>query len=59
MAQHNCESCPIRAKYDNAPKSLIGKFWRWHIGLCPGWKSYIRSLDDERRQILKERYQLK
>ena len=31
MAQHNCEQCSIRTKYDKAPKSLIGRFWRWHI----------------------------
>lgn len=59
MATHNCENCPIRAKYDKAPKSLIGRFWRWHINFCPGWKGYIQSLDDESRQVLKERYQLK
>jgi hypothetical protein len=59
MAKHNCENCPIRAKYDKAPKSLIGRFWRWHINFCPGWKGYINSLDDENKQILKEKYQLK
>ena len=59
MERHNCENCPIRAKYDNNPKSLIGKFWRWHINFCPGWKSYVNSLDDEDKQSLKEKYQLK
>ncbi len=59
MAQHNCEDCPIRAKYDKAPKSLIGRFWRWHISFCPGWKGYIKSLDEEKKQLMKERYNLK
>lgn len=59
MVQHNCENCSIRAKYDKKPNSLIGRFWRWHISFCPGWKNYINSLDEEKRQILKEKYQLK
>lgn len=59
MAQHNCETCSIRAKYDNNPKSLIGRFWRWHISFCPGWKGYMNSLDEEQKQRLKQRYQLK
>jgi hypothetical protein len=59
MAQHNCENRSIRAKYDNNPKSLIGRFWRWHINFCPGWKGYINSLDEEQKQVLKQKYQLK
>ncbi len=59
MKQHNCETCPIRAKYDENPKSLIGRFWRWHINFCPGWKGYFKSLDDEMRQVLNEKYRLK
>lgn len=59
MAQHNCENCSIRAKYDQKPKSLIGRFWRWHINFCPGWKGYIRSLDENAKQALKDKYQLK
>lgn len=59
MAQHNCENCSIRAKYDNNPKSLIGRFWRWHISFCPGWKGYMNSLDEEQKQRLKRIYQLK
>lgn len=59
MAQHNCENCSIRAKYDKSPKSLLGRFWRWHINFCPGWKGYIMSLDDEKRNLLKEKYRLR
>ena len=59
MAQHNCENCSIRAKYDNNPKSLIGRFWCWHINFCPGWKGYMNSLDEGQRQALKQKYQLK
>lgn len=59
MAQHNCGNCPIRAKYDKDPKSLIGRFWRWHINFCPGWKGYIKSLDEEEKQFLINKYQLK
>lgn len=57
--QHNCETCPMRAKYDKKPKSLLGRFWRWHINFCPGWKGYINSLEEENRLALKEKYNLK
>ena len=59
MAEQNCESCPIRGKYDQSPKSLIGRFWRWHINFCPGWKRYIRSLEKEKRMVLIEKYNLR
>ncbi len=59
METQNCENCPIRAKHDKNPKSLIGRFWRWHIGFCPGWKKYYASLDDEQREALRQKYDLK
>lgn len=59
MADSNCENCKLRAKYDNKPKSLLGRFWRWHIGFCPGWKNYIQSLDSDKRIELKKQYNLK
>lgn len=59
MAQHNCVHCSIRAKYEKNPKSLIGRFWRWHIGFCPGWRGYINSLPEEEQELLKDKYQLK
>jgi hypothetical protein len=50
MAENNnCETCPMRAKYDNNPKSLIGRFWKWHIKFCPGWKAYLQSVSEEKR----------
>jgi len=58
MAQHDCENCSIRAKYDKMPTSLIGRFWRWHIKFCPGWKKYMNSLDDEKKEMIKEKYNL-
>lgn len=59
MKRHNCEKCPIRSKYDRSPRSLIGRFWRWHINYCPGWKGYMKSLDNETRSSLIEKYQIK
>ena len=59
MEKHNCENCTIRAKYDKSPKSLIGRFWRWHINFCPGWKGYMNSLDEEKRILLIKKYNLK
>jgi hypothetical protein len=59
MSLHNCENCSILARYDNNPKSLIGKFWRWHINFYSGWKDYMNSLDDGQKQVLIQKYQLK
>ena len=52
----NCEKCKFRAHYDKGgtrevynivggyqPNSFLGKFWRWHINFCPGWKGYFSS----------------
>lgn len=36
-----CENCKLRAHYDKSPRSLMGRFWRWHINFCPGWKAFI------------------
>lgn len=53
-----CANCKFRAKYDNNPTSLLGRFWRWHIGFCPGWKGYLESLDEEQRAALRLKYNL-
>jgi len=31
---YQCENCKLRAKYDQKPTSLVGRFWRWHINFC-------------------------
>jgi hypothetical protein len=59
MADHNCMNCSFRAKYDNNPKSFLGRIWRWHAGWCPGWKAYMKSLADLERDELIEKYHLK
>ena len=59
MADIKCGECPMRAKYDKKPKSFAGRFWRWHIRFCPGWKLYMKSLSDEERQALVMQYGLK
>jgi len=52
----NCEKCSFRAKYDNNPRSILGRIWKWHIGWCPGWKSYLKSLPEEERRKVIEQY---
>ncbi|MDD2492300.1 MAG: hypothetical protein PHV12_08955, partial [Bacteroidales bacterium] len=54
--ESNCKECPMRAKYDKNPKSFMGRLWRWHINFCPGWKGYFKSLSDEEKQELREKY---
>ncbi|MFC2125062.1 hypothetical protein ACFLU5_09645 [Bacteroidota bacterium] len=56
MADIKCETCAMRAKYDNNPKSFIGRFWKWHIKFCPGWKAYLQSVSDEKRLELFSTY---
>ncbi|MBO5108247.1 MAG: hypothetical protein J6B97_07425 [Bacteroidales bacterium] len=38
METYRCSTCPMRAKHDARPASFVGRFWRWHINFCPGWK---------------------
>lgn len=52
----NCEKCMFRAKYDRNPRSVWGRIWKWHIGWCPGWRSYVESLPDEKRAGVEEKY---
>jgi hypothetical protein len=51
-----CEKCNFRARYDKNPRSILGRIWKWHIGWCPGWKSYIKSLPDEKRKEVTQQY---
>ena len=59
MAESNCATCAFRAKYDNNPKSFLGRIWRWHANWCPDWKSYMNSLSDAERGELAKKYNLK
>lgn len=56
MAEENCASCAWRAKYDNNPKSILGRLWRWHINFCPGWKKYFTSLSQDEKTTLAGQY---
>jgi len=46
----------MRAKYDVKPKSFAGRFWRWHINFCPGWKAYFTSLPRDEQEDLRAKY---
>jgi hypothetical protein len=54
-----CATCPMRAKYDAKPRSIVGRIWRFHINFCPGWKSYMKSLADAERIVIKTKYNLR
>ena len=43
-----CENCPLRKRAEAKPKSLIGRFWYWHIKWCPGWKAYQAYLGEQK-----------
>jgi hypothetical protein len=59
MTESNCGNCAFRAKYDNNPKSFLGRIWRWHASWCPGWKSYVNSLSDAERMEVAKKYNMK
>jgi hypothetical protein len=59
MAETGCENCGLRAKYDQNPRSFLGRLWRFHTSWCPGWKKYMKSLPDERRIEIARRYGMK
>lgn len=54
--KQNCSQCPLRRRYDSNPRSLLGRFWRWHIDYCPGWKAYFTSLSEEDQAQLRAKY---
>lgn len=56
MNNYKCANCSLRAKYEQNPKSLIGRFWRWHINFCPGWKGYFNSLTTQEKEELRTKY---
>lgn len=58
MAEIKCAKCKLRAQYDKDPRSFVGRFWKWHIRFCPGWKNYIKSLEKNEREAVKTRYHL-
>ncbi len=58
MAEHSCENCKLRARYDQNPRSLLGRVWRWHANFCPGLRGYLRLLPEDKRAEFIERYRL-
>jgi len=40
----SCATCAMRKRAEEKPKSLIGRFWHWHIKWCPGWKAYQEAV---------------
>ena len=58
MTISNCENCSLRSRYDKNPQSLLGKLWRFHIRFCPGWKSYMKSLPEDKKSEIRDRYGL-
>ena len=42
-----CETCPMRKKAEDNPKTFMARFWRWHTKWCPGWKAYQAHLSGQ------------
>jgi hypothetical protein len=56
MSESGCATCSFRAKSDEKPTSFLGRIWRWHANFCPGWKSYVKSLPDDEKKAIVEKY---
>ena len=52
----SCETCRFKENFDKNPRSILGRIWKWHIGWCPGWKAYVDSLPDDKREEMKQKY---
>ena len=38
--QTGCATClKMQERYQQNPRSLMLKLWKWHTGWCPGWKA--------------------
>jgi hypothetical protein len=58
MAESKCNQCSWRAKFDDKPKSFLGRLWRWHINWCPGWKAFMKSLPEDKQSELRANYKI-
>ena len=39
--QKGCANClEYLKKYEENPKSIRNRIWKWHTTWCPGWKTY-------------------
>ena len=56
MSESACATCSWRAKYDEKPRSLLGRLWRFHANFCPGWKAFMKSLPDQEKLAYIEKY---
>ena len=56
MGEPGSATCAFRAKYDERPKSFLGRLWLWHTNFCPGWKAYMKSLLDYVKKVIIEKY---
>jgi hypothetical protein len=46
-----CDECGLRKRSEEKPNSLLGRFWRWHINWCPGWKAYQAYLAEQETKV--------
>lgn len=56
FSMSSCDTCKFRAKYDDNPKSILGRIWRWHINFCPGWKKHFNQQPETVQKQLASQY---
>jgi hypothetical protein len=45
--KHRCEDCAWRKRAEANPRSFMAILWRLHTYVCPGWRSYQKSLAEQ------------
>lgn len=45
--ESKCQTCAMRLRAQEKPRSLVAMFWRWHTKWCPGWKAYVVELESK------------
>jgi hypothetical protein len=45
--ESKCQTCAMRARAAEKPRSFTARIWRWHIHWCPGWKAYLKELESK------------
>jgi len=50
--------CEKDQENKNGTIQLHGRLWRWHTNWCPGWKKHMRSLSENERKAIAEKYDM-
>lgn len=47
QTESKCATCSMRLNAQKNPRSFGARLWRWHTKWCPGWKAYLKELNNK------------